>query len=356
MILYHGTTERRAQRICREGFLPRKPSRRVWFAAAHGYAMGRAKTQARRSRDRPAVLTCELNLGRLRAQFGKKRVFYKNGIVAVDGKLPVSVVRSYPGAADQPSSPNELAGWVNQVLGLPRHRGVSRKHDGILRLSTWVVHRLAERPNKSISDKQLLAKARQWLPDYFGNVVIDPERLTVARRYRAVTVDVDSQLEEADEREDKALELLDSGKSEHRIKGLRLLTELEEPDLLDWFLLCLDDPSINLRSAALQTMLRCPDNDVDLVRPLADSDSKRVRGSALLVLAHHDKEHADDWLHIGLTDPSPCVRLEAARGLEELEPATHRDIFMLALHDPNANVARRAGRLAKGKGFSTWRK
>ena len=38
MIVYHGTTARRARRICQEGFLPKKPSRRVWFAEGRTYA------------------------------------------------------------------------------------------------------------------------------------------------------------------------------------------------------------------------------------------------------------------------------------------------------------------------------
>jgi len=356
MIVYHGTTENKARRICREGFLPKKPSRRVWFAERHAYAMGRARTQARRAHDRPAVLTCELNLGRLRAQFGKKRIFHRNGVIAIDGKLPVSVVRSYPGAVDQPSSPRELAAWVNHVLGLRRHTGVGWRHKGIQRLSTWVVHRLAERPNRSISDKQLLGKARQWLPEYFENVVIDPDHLTVTRRFRAVTVDVDSGLDKADEREEKAIDLLDNTRSERRIKGLRLLAELGSPDLFDWCLLCLDDPSVNLRCAALQTMLQCENIDVELVKPSAAAESKRVRGAALRVLAHHDGDHADEWLRIGLTDPAPCVRVETSRGLKELDPAQHRAAFMLALHDPNPDIARRARGLAQGKGFATWRR
>jgi hypothetical protein len=42
--------------------------------------------------------------------------------------------------------------------------------------------------------------------------------------------------------------------------------------------------------------------------------------------------------------------------LEELDPADHRAAFLLALHDPNPDVARRAGKLAKGKGFAVWRR
>ena len=62
MLLYHGTTRRSAEQLAIVGFAPRKPSRRVWFAQSKGYALRRAKVKARRSRDRPAVLLCELDL------------------------------------------------------------------------------------------------------------------------------------------------------------------------------------------------------------------------------------------------------------------------------------------------------
>jgi HEAT repeat protein len=120
-------------------------------------------------------------------------------------------------------------------------------------------------------------------------------------------------------------------------------------------MLCLDDPSVNLRATALNLMATCEHIDVDVVRPFAEAESKRVRGAALRVLAHHDREHADEWLRTALADPSPCVRVEAARGLDELDPAGHRGIFMLALHDPNPDIVKRATKLAKGKGFATWR-
>ncbi len=40
MVVYHGTTYRSAQRIYSLGFLPKKPSRLVWFAASLRYATG----------------------------------------------------------------------------------------------------------------------------------------------------------------------------------------------------------------------------------------------------------------------------------------------------------------------------
>ena len=96
MLLYHGTTRRSAEQIAVEGFAPRKPSRRVWFAQSKGYALRRAKVKARRGRDRPAVLLCELDLAALRHKLGSKRVLYRAGIVSINGTLPVTVLRHAP--------------------------------------------------------------------------------------------------------------------------------------------------------------------------------------------------------------------------------------------------------------------
>ena len=132
MILYHGTTDRQARRICQEGFLPKKPSRRVWFAESRGYAEGRAKTQARRRRDRAVVLTCDINLPQMRDRLGARKMFRRNGVIAIDGFVPVTVLRSHP-SLEFPSSPEELAAWVNRLLGLKPYKGVGRRHPGIQR-------------------------------------------------------------------------------------------------------------------------------------------------------------------------------------------------------------------------------
>ena len=78
LLLYHGTTRRSAEQIAIEGFAPRRPSRRVWFAQSKGYALRRAKVKARRSRDRPVVLLCELDLAALRRKLGIKSAGEEN--------------------------------------------------------------------------------------------------------------------------------------------------------------------------------------------------------------------------------------------------------------------------------------
>jgi hypothetical protein len=349
--VYHGTTRRRAQRIAREGFLPRKPSRRVWFAAGRGYALGRARTQARRSHDRPVVLACELDLNQLRHSLGKKRVRATNGIIAIDGPVPVTVLRSNP-TVDLPFAPNELATWINQVLGLKPHKGVGRSHPGIERLSRWLRNRLESEPDRTVRPGELLHLARQWLGEYFEGVEVDVEHLCT--RVKVGTIDVRAEAPEAppDTREQEALDLLDDGNPKRRIRGLALLARIEDPDLFDWCLMYLGDQSVDVRIAALDTMCGCEHGDPEAIVPLAGSGNKRIRAAAVAVLARHSGKYAPLWLEYGLTDPSACVRLKTASLLERLDTAEHRKVFELALHDPNPTIARSARKLTAGKGYA----
>jgi len=296
MIVYHGTTHRRAQRICVEGFRPKKPSRRVWFAAGRGYARMRAKVQARRAHDRPVVLTCNVDIGQLAAKLGKKRVVSKSGIIAIDGHVPITVLRSAPMTPDVPSSPAELAAWINQLLRLKPHKGVSKRHPGIDRLSRWVANRFAANPRCTVRHTELLDMARRWLPEYFDGVEVDPKTLHARRRISTieveVAVDVDAILPDADRGEDEALDCLLSPKPERRVRGLSILEKLEEPDLFEWCVMFLEDES-----------------------------------------------------------PAVRVRAETAALLSMLDPAKYRGIFELALYDPNPGIRRRAEKLAAGKGY-----
>jgi hypothetical protein len=357
MTCYHGTTARRARRICQVGFLPRKPSRRVWFATSHGYALGRARCQARRSKDHPAVLTCDVNIAQLRTQFGKNKVFHRNGIIAISAPLPVSVLRSCPAGPDQPVSPDDLAAWVNDVLCLQPHRGVSRRHPGILRFSAWIVHRLSNRPNSHITTREMLAKCRQWLPDYFADLEIDPTdlRRQPRRRFSVAEIQVGgTELPKVDACINEALATLDAGSVKQRVKALAKLAELGKEDLFDWCVLLLDDEARGVRLAALATLLHCPSGDAEMLIDLADDPDKMIRAAAIAALAHHDVPNRSTWLRQGLTDPAPCVRLATAAQLEDVDPAipAFHAIFELALYDPNPQVRRRAGRLTRGKGYA----
>jgi hypothetical protein len=354
MIVYHGTTDRRARRISTEGFFPKKPSRRVWFAESRGYALRRAKVQARRSRDRPVVLTCDVNLDHLRGRLGARRIFHRNHVITIGARVPVTVLRSHP-SAEVPSSPEELAAWVNHVLDVKPYKGVGRRHQGIERLSRWVANRLASQPRTKIQPSELLQLARQWLPEFFEGVEVDPEHLRVHRGVKTIEVEVKPALVEVDAREEEALDGLVASNPKRRIRGLKLLAEIEDPDLFDWCVMLLDDDSTDVRIAALHTMLCCDEGDAEVLVPFAESGDKRIRAAAMAALVKHSGEDAPRWFEWGLKDPYTCVRLETAAFLSRLDPAEHRSIFELALYDPNPQIVHLAQKLTAGKGYGKGR-
>jgi len=354
MIVFHGTTARRARRICQEGFVPRKPSRRVWFAESRAYALGRAKTQARRSRDRPVVLTCDLDVQQLRARYGRKRVLRRNRVIAIDGAVPVTVLRSHP-SAGVPTTPDAIAAWLNALLGLKPHKGVGKRHPAVQRLSEWVNKRLQTATRRGVTPRQLLHMAQRWLPELFEGYAIDPERVRAFPVAGDVRVEVDDEGFAPDPREEEALACLDSAKAKTRARGLELLARLRDPDLFDWCVMFLDDASPTVRLAALRLMRRCDDGSPEGIAPLAGSANKRVRAAALAALAHLGGEDARGWFTRGLKDPAPCVRVAVARELEHLDAAEYQDIFELALYDPNPDVARTARKLAAHKGYAKLR-
>jgi hypothetical protein len=352
MIVYHGTTAERARRIAAEGFLPRKPSRRVWFAQSRAYALGRAKTQAKRARDTAVVLTCDIDLPQIRKRLGGKKVVYRGGVIAIKAPVPARVLRSHPGYADQPSSLEDLAAWINDILGLKPYKGVNKRHPGIDRLSRWVVNRMTSQPNSRIRPTELLGMARRWLPEFFKGVEIDLETMQVRRSVATIEVAVELPQEPTDPREDEALDCLLSDKPTRRARGLVLLAELADPDLLDWCVMFLHD-DVEVQIAALHAMLSCDEVEVDVVLPLVSSEDKAIRAAATAVLARHGGEGAADWFVRGLKDPEPCVRIETARQLDVLDAAEHNEVFELALYDPNPEVRHRAQKLAAGKGLAS---
>jgi len=341
MIVYHGTTKRRALRIRVLGFRPSKKSRRVWFTERPDYARARAEYQARHAHDQPVVLTCEVELDRLRRQFGPRNVHYKGRCLAVDGALPIDILRHCPVGPRQPISAAELSEWLRHRLRRGRRRGPGPRHRGVRRLAEWVRRRLAPDPTQAIRESELMSAARRLIPELFAGKSAEPREVAARRP-----------AEQAETAEERALAELVVTKPARRVRALRQLTELGVPDLQDWCLVCLHDRSPDVRVAALHTMLHCELADRRFIAPMARAKNARVRGAAIAALVKHsDGERAEKWMRAGLTDPSPCVRLEAAALLAMFEPARDRALFDLARYDPNPDVRRRAESLVAHKGF-----
>lgn len=354
MIVYHGTSQRAARRIRMEGFLPRPPSSRVWFAQSRSYAKQRARTKGQRAHDRAVVLTCDIDVSQLRQRLGSTRVMHRGSIIAVSGPVPASVLRSH-GWLGVASTPEELVHWVNGVLGVKPHKGVGKSHPGIQRLSRWVNNRLSANPAGRVNEQELLAVAQQFLQEFFEGKEVDFERLRVLPKAMMPAEEEPGPVaweEKEDAREVEALDCLTSDKVKRRMRGLVLLAELKDPDLFDWCAMFLEDSSLQVRVQALKAMRSCEEIEVEFIEPFADSAEKTIRAAAIQVLALCGGKEGPKWYWRGVTDPDPHVRLATVHHLDRLEPGEHKEIFEAALYDSHPEVAKIARKLTEGKGFS----
>ncbi len=341
MNFYHGTTLRNAIRIAEMGFLPRKGI--VWFTTSKHRAQRRAKQKARKTASPPFVFTCEIEVQELYNRLGKNLVMRSRGFLAIRGRVPPRVILNLP---------ELIAQWVNQTLQRKSHEGISPCHPGIDRLSRWVENRTNSDTGGSLRPEELSQKLHQWLPDLFQGVGITPEDLRFDRFPEPVEFETEPPSEQADPREENALENLAAAKPQRRIRGLKLLARFGNEDLYDWCILFLSDESLDVRIAALQTIVHCDDGDPEVLLPFTESQNKRIRASAIAALAKHSVEDAPRWFERGLKDREACVRLETAALLPTLDVIRHPAIFELALYDPNPEIKNLAQKITTGKGYT----
>jgi len=346
MITYHGTTKERARGIFDQGLLPLPPSNRVWFAENRAYAMGRAKAQARRSRDAPRVLECSLNLDVIRRAIGGKGVIHKKGIVAVDGPVTIEMMDSLS-IADLATVPSEVAFWVNGLFSLSPEEAVGKDHPGVIRLSNWINSHLASDSRAQLISSELIDRAKRWLPEYFGRARLSSKRLEAHSRIGLAGFEVKEPKRYPDPREVEAFRCLEHPQPDERARGLSLLADLEEPDLFDWCAMFLGDEVESIQLAALYGMRRCTDIIPDAIEPYANAEERKIRAAAVYLLAKHSDDAA--WVRKGLTDPEVNVRAEASRFLNRLSLRKDRKLLILASHDPNPHIAGKARHLLGSK-------
>ena len=349
MKFYHGTTLRSAIRIAEIGFRPRKGA--VWFTTSKQYAQGRAKQKARRAGSSPFVLACDIDFQELYNRLGKKQVMRSGGVIAIRGRVPPTVIRSHF-TLELLNSPEQIARWVNHKLRRKSYEGISPRHPGIDRLTRWMENRTTSGTGSTIRPDELSQKLQQWLPDFFQGVEITPEDLRFDCFPEPAEIETTPPSEPVDSREENAIDDLAAAKPQRRVRGLKQLARLGKDDLYDWCTLSLSDESLDVRIAALQTIAHCDDGDPVVILPFAESQNKRIRAAAIAALAKHSVEDAPRWFERGLKDREVCVRLETAAVLPTLDVAQHREIFELALYDPNPEVKRLAQNLTAKKGYA----
>ncbi len=238
------------------------------------------------------------------------------------------------------NTPHELADWVNERLGLRLPEGVNPRHPGLIRLWRWHHHRITFQPERGTDPNEFLKKAQQWLPEYFRHANVDLRKMASGNQRPKVEKEIQTQEPPKIKPHEVAIDCLESSNTKRRVRGLKRLTEMKVPDLFDWCLLFLEDESRDVRVAALHGMVHCDEIDCSVLKPLIESDDDRIRAAATAALAKHDSRGTVRWFELGLKDPSATVRLETAALMGRLDRKANRNLFEIALHDPNPCVVR----------------
>ena len=165
LLLWHGTTEDRAEAIMKEGF---KSAGNIWFTRDANFARSHAIGRSRQRSAAPVVFRCDINL-RKYAHFSKngphysfshshishnviRKVFRLETATAEDeGKLVDAVITR---ASGKPG----ILRWINQYLSVINEKAVDAEHPIVEAIAKWIETQYAAGRKKPISDEEMLSQ------------------------------------------------------------------------------------------------------------------------------------------------------------------------------------------------------
>ncbi len=147
----------------------------------------------------------------------------------------------------------------------------------------------------ALADDSLHARVRHELRDENYMLIENQHNSNSARLFVFLghTPDVNARLQLLTTQNDHhtALEMTRSADSRERVRGLTLLSAIDDSLVLDAALILLLDPDAAVREEAYQLVLEHPDSDVNGIRTLALNDSSaRVRQAVADLIAEQSGE------------------------------------------------------------------
>ena len=125
------------------------------------------------------------------------------------------------------TTPDELADWLNDLLGQRPPGGVHPSHPGLIRLWRWQMHRITFQPERDTDPREFLRKAERWLPEFFRDANIELDKLVFdCPRQRENSVTPEQVLSKIED-DEEALRFLESSNPKRRAKGLKTPGESE---------------------------------------------------------------------------------------------------------------------------------
>ncbi len=136
--------------------------------------------------------------------------------------------------------------------------------------------------------------------------------------------------------------IMDSGSKEQKIRLLESLHDSEDPRIISFMILKLDDVDIEVRGEAFSSLVLNKNNISDMLTENLKNESKNVRGYSALVLANRNDRKSIPEIALLLEDQSPMVRSCAVGALGYLRASEFNTAIRKCLDDPNIEVKKSA--------------
>lgn len=196
LLLWHGTSENRAQSILKWGFQAGRRKGGIFFSTNIVTSCSYAEGKDARDRSGPAVFAARYDLSTLkhnkdfrlqdhmtethcifRATVATQIVRYlltRRGLHSI-GKLVMEANRFRDDLTEitvtQSSGTAGIAYWLNTFLDLRDSERIPEDHPAVGRIKAWVDEQYANDRTIPIADEEILILAKAYLPEYFEQVL-----------------------------------------------------------------------------------------------------------------------------------------------------------------------------------------
>ena len=141
---------------------------------------------------------------------------------------------------------------------------------------------------------------------------------------------------------EEVITILESGKSEEKIKNLESLVSTNNFEIIKKMISCLDDPDIKVRGEAFSSLILNKNEISDLLIQSLNDSRKNVRGFVALVLANRNDSNAISKITPLLNDERSMVRSCALGALGHLKAKEAKDVIHNCISDSNLEVKKSA--------------
>ena len=185
VVLWHGTTQSRAESILKEGFRRRKGERSlryIFFAGGPGMARSIAQGRAAREDDQPALIRCSIDLSRYSdyENRGKAVYAFRHNCIASDVIEKVEGLpqryrkrtEAWPGPEDPDngftnvvltfnSGRAGIAYWLNSYLKLDGADRMYEQHETVGKIKEWLDEQMDSGRFGEVSEDEILEQLRK---------------------------------------------------------------------------------------------------------------------------------------------------------------------------------------------------